>query len=130
MVRSPSHGLAQSDPSENLFGLLRDQAREHSLAYLGVEAALSTVVALSIASQRPYWWALYLPPAIIACYSLWGLLDRATRATRATSDSNRGTRVMHGAILGLDWVVVAAGTLAALMLFFLITGYLLGRWIH
>ncbi|MGI8546370.1 MAG: hypothetical protein ACR2M1_03410 [Gemmatimonadaceae bacterium] len=130
MVRSSSHGLGQSDPSENLFGLLRDQARERSLAYLVVEAALSTAAALSIVSQRPYWWALYLPPAIIACYSLWGLLDRATGMTRATSDSNRRTRVIHGVILGVDWILVAAGTLGALMLFFLITGYLLGRWIH
>lgn len=133
MVRSPSpspaHGLGQPDPGENLFGILRDQARERSLVYLVVEAGLSTAGALIIASQRSHWWALYLPLAIVACYSLWGLLDRATRATRFAPGDLLRARIMHRAILGADWLVVAAGTLGALMLFFLITGYLLGRWL-
>lgn len=129
MARSPSYGLGQPGPSESIFSVLRDRAREHSLSHLAFEAVLASAIALGVVYQRPYWWVLYLPPAIVACYSVWGLLDRATRATGETSVSPLRARVMHRAILGADWIVLAAGTLGALVLFFLVSGYLLGRWI-
>lgn len=127
MVRSPSYGLGQPDSGQNLYVILRERAREHSLAHLATEAVLSVAVTLVVVSQRSSWWALYLPLVVIACYSLWGLLDRATRVTPGEP---LRTRIVHRAILGIDWMVVAAGTLSALVFLFFVTGYLLGNWIH
>ncbi|MGI8510934.1 MAG: hypothetical protein ACR2MQ_16625 [Gemmatimonadaceae bacterium] len=127
MVRSPSYGIEQPDTGQNLYAILRERARDHSRAHLAIEAVLSVAATLVVVFQRSSWWALYLPLMVIACYSLWGLLDRATRATPGEPFR---TRFVHRAVLGVDWIVVAAGTLSALVFFFFATGYLLGNWIH
>lgn len=132
MTRSPSHALVQYDPGQTVYALLRERARKRSLLHLVTEAALATAAGLAIVLLRPHWWAFYLPFAIVACYSIWGLLDRATRANPGDPLHSQGRRVLlsqHTAISG-EWLVAAAGTLGALVLFFLVTGYLLGNWIH
>ncbi len=130
MARSPSPHLPPLgvvDLGENVYAVLGRRAREHSLAHLLAEAAVSAALSILLAVQRHTWWALYLPLGVLACYSVWGLADRAAHAM---SDDRRAGRLARRVFVGTDWILVAFGTLGVLLLFMRVTGYLLGNWVH
>lgn len=131
MVRSPNYAVEHAGSRQDLYAILAERARERSIPHLVAEACLSLAGSLTVAFLHSEWWALYLPLILIACYSVWGVLDRATSVI---SDASIGARRLRGAghrvILGAEWVVVGVGTGCALVLCFRATGYLLGNWVH
>lgn len=126
MTESPSYDSGVV-PEPNMYAVLRVTARRHSLVYLSTETVIAVTLGLLIFLQRPTWWALYLPLVILACYSSWGLLDRATNAI---SGERIGMRLLRPTVLSVDWLLVGVGTIGAMALFFEITRSCLGNWIH
>ncbi len=132
MSRSPSHAVEQSDSGQNLYAILGSRSREHSLPHLVVESAVSVAAGLLLVLLRPQWWALYLPFSVVACYAVWGLLDRVAGSipTDQPGPSGRRLLLIRRGVVSADLLIATTGTLAALALLFLLTGYLLGNWIH
>ena len=94
----------------SLFAMLAVKARAASDTLLAALAGIGGVAAIALLAMRPAWWAFAMPLVSAGAFGLWGILERAT-AERGTPRSSRYDRAMTAA----QWLVVAIGTVAAIV---------------
>lgn len=127
MFHSPIPAGPRDLPEQNVYAMLGQRARGHSIEHLTIESAIGVVGCAALAITHPTWWALYLPLGVLASYGCWGLLDRAAHSL---SPDRLETRVARGVVVGVDWLLVALGTAGVIAFFLALTRVAFQGWIH
>ena len=127
MFHSPIPAGPRDLAEQNVYAMLGQRARGHSLEHLAVEAVLAGAGGAGLALTHPSWWALYLPLGVLASYGWWGLLDRAARAI---APDRLETRLARGVMVGADWLFVVLGTAGVIAFFLALTRVAFQGWIH
>ena len=84
-------------------------------------AGVGGVAAIALAAVRPSWWAFALPLVSAGAFGLWGILERAT-AERGAERSASYDRAVSVA----QWMLVAIGSISAIVTAFAVLGVLMG----
>lgn len=120
MIAAADPNTVNTDPP-SLFAILAARARRASDGVLAALTGIGVVAAIALIATRPAWWAFALPLVSAGAFGLWGILERAT-AERGAPRSAGYDRAMSAA----QWLVVAIGTISAIVMAFAIAIFLMG----